>query len=52
MTGNEYQKLAMRDRMPAKKNSDNPDLLEFCKSKLKARKPEVLDIEKSNHKAR
>ena len=52
MTGNEYQKLAMLDRMPAKKNSDKLDLLEFCKSKLKARKPEGLDIEKANHKAR
>ena len=47
MTGNEYQKLAMRDRMPAKKNSDKLDLLEFCKSKLKTRCPEGFDIEKS-----
>ena len=46
MTGNEYQKLAVRDRMPARKNSDKPDLLEFCKSKLSARHPEGLDIEK------
>lgn len=52
MTGNQYQKLAMRDRMPAKKNSDKPDMLEFCKSKLKERKPEALDIEKANNKAR
>ena len=52
MTGNECQKLAMRDRMPAKKNSDKLDLLEFCKSKLKTRQPEGLDIEKANHKAR
>lgn len=52
MAGNEYQKLAMRDRMPAKKNSDKPDLLEFCKSKLSARHPECLDIEKTNHKTR
>ena len=52
MTGNEYQKLAMRDRMPANKNSDKLDLLEFCKSKLKARQPEGLDIEKANHKDR
>lgn len=47
MAGNEYQKLAMRDRMPAKKNSDKLDLLEFCKSKLKARHLEDLDIEKN-----
>ena len=52
MTGNEYQKLAMRDRMPAKKNSDKLDLLEFCKSKLKTRYPKGFDIEKANHKAR
>ena len=52
MTGNEYQKLAMRDRMPAKKNSDKLDLLEFCKSKLKTRYPKSFDIEKANHKAR
>ena len=52
MTGNEYQKLAMRDRMPAKKNSDKLDLLEFCKSKLKTRYPKGFDIEKVNHKAR
>ena len=52
MTGNECQKLAMRDRMPAKKNSDKPDLLEFCKSKLKAHQQEGLDIEKENHKDR
>ena len=47
MTGNEYQKLAMRDRMPAKKNSDKLDLLEFCKSKLKTRYTKGFDIEKS-----
>ena len=29
MAGNEYQKLAMRDRMPAKKNSNKLDLLEL-----------------------
>ena len=52
MTGNECQKLAMRDRMPAKKNSDKLDLLEFCKSKLKTRYPKSFDIEKANHKAR
>ena len=52
MAGNEYQKLAMRDRMPAKKNSDKLDLLEFCKSKLKARYPKGFDIEKANHKDR
>ena len=52
MTGNEYQKLAMRDRMPAKKDSDKLDLLEFCKSKLKTRYPKGFDIEKSNHKDR
>ena len=52
MTGNEYQKLAMRDRMPAKKNSDKLDILEFCKSKLKTHYPKGFDIEKSNHKAR
>ena len=52
MTGNKYQALAMRDRMPAKKNSDKLDLLEFCKSKIKARQPEGLDIEKANHNAR
>ena len=51
MTGNEYQKLAMRDRMPAKKNSDKLDLLEFCKSKLKSRCPEGFDIEKANNRA-
>ena len=52
MTGNYYQKLAMRDRMPAKKNSDKLDLLEFCKSKLKTRYPKGFDIEKANHNAR
>ena len=52
MAGNECKKLSMRDRMPARKNSDKPDLLEFCKSKLKARQPEGFDIEKENHKAR
>ena len=52
MTGNEYQKLAMRDRMPAKKNSDKLDLLEFCKSKLKTRYLKGFDIEKANHKDR
>ena len=52
MTGNEYQKLAMRDRMPAKKNSDKLDLLEFCKRKLNTRYPKGFDIEKSNNKAR
>ena len=52
MTGNEYQKLAMRDRMPAKKNSDKLDLLEFCKSKLKTRYPKGFGIEKANHKDR
>ena len=46
MTGNEYQKLSMRDRMPAKKNSDKLDLLEFCKSKLKTRYPKGFEIEK------
>ena len=51
MTGNEYQKLAMRDRMPAKKNSDKLDLLEFCKSKLKTRYPKGSDIEKENNRA-
>ena len=52
MTGNKYQALAMRDRMPAGKNSDKLDLLKFCKSKLKTRQPEGLDIEKTNHKDR
>ena len=52
MTGNEYQKLAMRDRMPAVEKSDKLDLLEFCKSKLKTRYPKGFDIEKANHKAR
>ena len=52
MTGNEYQKLAMLDRMPAKKNSDKLDLLEFCKSKLKTRYPKGFGIEKANKKAR
>ena len=52
MTGNECQKLAMRDRMPAKKNSYKLDLLEFCKSKLKTRYPKGFDIKKANHKAR
>ena len=52
MTGNECQKLAMRDRMPEKKNSDKLDLLEFCKSKLKTRYPKSFDIEKANHKDR
>ena len=47
MTGNEYQKLAMRDRMPAKKNSDKLDLLEFCKSKLKTRYPKGFEYDKS-----
>ena len=51
MTGNECQKLAMRDRMPAKKNSDKLDLLEFCKSKLKTRYPQGFDIERANHRA-
>ena len=51
MTGNEYQKLAMRDRMPTKRISDKLDLLEFCKSKLKSRYPEGFDIEKANHRA-
>ena len=51
MTGNEYQKLAMRDRMPTKRISDKLDLLEFCKSKLKTRCPEGFDIEKANHRA-
>ena len=51
MTGNECQKLAMRDRMPAKKNSYKLDLLEFCKSKLKTRYPEGFDIERANHRA-
>ena len=51
MTGSEYQKLAMRDRMPAKKNSDKLDLLEFCKSKLKTRYQEGFDIERANHRA-
>ena len=51
MTGNKCQKLAMRDRMPAKKNSDKLDLLEFCKSKLKARYPQGFDIERENHRA-
>ena len=52
MTGNEYQNLAMRDRMPAKKNSAKLDLLEFCKSNLKTRYPKGFDIEKANHKDR
>ena len=52
MNGKKNQKLAMRDRMPAKKNSDKLDLLEFCKSKLKTRYPKDFDIEKENHKAR
>lgn len=47
MTGNECQKLAMRDRMPTKRISDKLDLLEFCKSKLKTRCTEGFDIEKS-----
>ena len=51
MTGNECQKLAMRDRMPTKRISDKLDLLEFCKSKLKTRYPEGFDIEKANHRA-
>ena len=51
MAGNEYQKLAMRDRMPTKRISDKLDLLEFCKSKLKTRCPEGFDIEKENHGA-
>ena len=51
MTGNEYQKLAMRDRMQAKKNSDKLDLLEFCKSKLKTRYPKGFDIERANNRA-
>ena len=51
MTGNEYQKLDMRYRMPAKKNSDKLDLLEFCKSKLKTRYPQGFDIERANHRA-
>ena len=50
MTGNKYQKLALRDRMPAKKNLDKLDLLEFCKSKLMARYPEGFDIERANHR--
>ena len=50
MTGNECQKLAMRDRMPTKRISDKLDLLEFCKSKLKARYPEGFDIERANHR--
>ena len=52
MTRNECHKLSMRDRMPAKKNSDRLDLLEVCKSKLKTRYPKGFDIEKANHKAR
>ena len=52
MTGNEYKKLELRDRMPTKKNSDKLDLLEFCKSKLKTRYPKGFDIEKANKKAR
>lgn len=51
MAGNECQKLAMRDRMPAKKNSDKLDLLEFCKSKLKTRYTQGFDIERANHRA-
>ena len=51
MTGNTYQALAMRDRMPTGGNSDKLDLLEFCKSKLKSRYPEGFDIEKENHRA-
>ena len=51
MTGNEYQALAMRDRMSTKRISDKLDLLEFCKSKLKTRCPEGFDIEKANHRA-
>ena len=50
MTGNKYQALAMRDRMPTR-ISDKLDLLEFCKSKLKTRCPEGFDIEKANHRA-
>ena len=51
MTGNKYQALAMRDRMPAGENSDKLDLLKFCKSKLKASYPEGFDIERANHRA-
>ena len=51
MTGNKYQALAVRDRMPAGENSDKLDLLKFCKSKLKARYPEGFDIERANHRA-
>ena len=54
MTGNEYQKLAMRtnDRMPKERISGKLDLLEFCKSKLKARYPQGFDIERANHRAK
>ena len=53
MTGNEYQKLAMRtnDRKATERISDKLDLLKFCKSKLKSRCPEGFDIEKANHRA-
>ena len=51
MTGSEYQKLAMRDRMPTKRIPDKLDLLEFCKSKLKARYPQGFDVERANHRA-
>ena len=50
MTGNKYQALAMRDRMPAGENSDKLDLLKFCKSKLKSRYPEGFNIERANHR--
>ena len=52
MTGNEYQKLAMLDRMPAGENSDKLDLLKFCKSKLKTRYPQGFDIERANYRAK
>ena len=51
MTGNKYQALSMRDRMPAGENSDKLDLLKFCKSKLKSRYPEGFNIEKANNRA-
>ena len=51
MTGNKYQALAMRDRMPAGENSDKLDLLKFCKSKLKSRYPEGFNIERANNRA-
>lgn len=44
MTGNECQKLSMRDRMPIKKISDKPNLLEFAKANLRHVTPKVLTL--------